>query len=57
MRALLAEPQQQMPNAGGDMRGFYEIGQPRDWWHWYFCEKYFRAQTAHFLRAGTQTFS
>ena len=34
MRALLAEPQQQMPNAGGDMRGFYEIGQPRDWWHW-----------------------
>ena len=34
VRALLAEPQQNMPNAGGDMRGFYEIGQPKDWLHW-----------------------
>jgi hypothetical protein len=34
MRALLAEPQQKMDNSGGDMRGFYEIGQPKDWWHW-----------------------
>jgi len=35
MRALLAEPQKVMPNAGNDMRGFYDIGQPKDWWHWY----------------------
>lgn len=34
IRALLAEPQMSMPNSGGDMRGFYEIGQPKDWWHW-----------------------
>jgi hypothetical protein len=34
VRALLAEPQMQMLNSGGDMRGFYEIGQPKDWWHW-----------------------
>jgi hypothetical protein len=34
VRALLAEPQMSMPNSGGDMRGFYEIGQPKDWWHW-----------------------
>jgi hypothetical protein len=34
MRALLAESQQQAAHSG-DMRGFYDIGHPKDWWHWY----------------------
>ena len=34
MRALLTEPQQQMTTSS-DFRGFYDIGQPAHWWHWY----------------------
>ena len=39
MRALLTEPQKVMLGAASDMRGFYDIGQPKDWWHW--CERDF----------------